>query len=216
MAISTVEDLLEKGRAARTAARVYWQGCLPRSRIRALHNIADALDRDQARVLAANGRDYQGAKADGLSEAMLDRLLLTPERLRGYGRTTFAPWLLSPTRWAKHWTRPPGPMVLVVGRRRVPLGVVGSIYESRPNVTVDISATVPQVGQCLSAPGRKRKSPLQYRARVSLIRQAIGDAGDACRRCPVRRQPRPVAGGLAMLEHEGDTSISWCHGEEPA
>ena len=69
MAASTVEDLLEMGRAARTAARKLAR-LSSQVKNQALHNIADALDHDQSRVLAANDQDYRGAKADGLSEAV--------------------------------------------------------------------------------------------------------------------------------------------------
>ena len=141
----------------------------------ALHNIADALDHDQALVLAANDQDYRGAKADGLNEAMLDRLLLTTERLAGMAndvRTVAA--LPDPVgETLDTTTRANG---LVVGKRRVPLGVVGSIYESRPNVTVDISVLCLKSGNaCLLRGGSE--SLHSNTALVSLIRGAIASAG---------------------------------------
>ncbi len=174
MATRTVEDLLEMGRAARTAARELAR-LSTQVKNQALHNIADALDHDQARVLAANAKDYRGAKADGLSEAMLDRLLLTPERLEGMaGDVRAVAALPDPVgETLDTTTRANG---LVVGKRRVPLGVVGSIYESRPNVTVDISVLCLKSGNaCLLRGGSE--SLHSNTALVSLIRGAIAGAG---------------------------------------
>ena len=174
MAASTVEDLLEMGRGARTAARKLAR-LSTQVKNQALHNVADALDHDQARVLAANDQDYRRAKADGLNEAMLDRLLLTPERLEG---------MASDVRSVAALPDPVGETLdtttrgngLVVGKRRVPLGVVASIYESRPNVTVDISVLCLKSGNaCLLRGGSE--SLHSNTALVSLIRRAIAGAG---------------------------------------
>ena len=174
MATRTVEDLLEMGRLAREAARTLAR-LSSRVKNQALHNIADALDHDQALVLAANRQDYQGAKADGLNEAMLDRLLLTPERLEGMAKDVRAVAALPDPvgETLDTTTRANG---LVVGKRRVPLGVVGSIYESRPNVTVDISVLCLKSGNaCLLRGGSE--SLHSNTALVSLIRGAIAGAG---------------------------------------
>ena len=174
MATRTVEDLMEMGRAARGAARMLAR-LSSRVKNQALHNIADALDHDQTGILAANDQDYRGAKADGLSEAMLDRLLLTPERLEGIaGDVRAVAALPDPVgETLDTTTRANG---LVVGKRRVPLGVVGSIYESRPNVTVDISVLCLKSGNaCLLRGGSE--SLYSNTALVSLIRRAIAGAG---------------------------------------
>ena len=77
MTTNTIEDLLELGQRARAASRVLAR--LPSGvKNRALHNMAQALDDRQDDVLAANREDYETSRADGLSEALLDRLLLTP------------------------------------------------------------------------------------------------------------------------------------------
>ena len=106
---------------------------------RALTAIACALRARAPELLAANLRDMEAARAKGLSAAMLDRLALDEKRVEAMARgvdeiaaladpigTTFA-----------HWTRPNG---LEISRVRVPLGVIGIIYESRPNVTCDAGA----------------------------------------------------------------------------
>ena len=174
MATKTVEDLLGKGRLARTAARTLAR-LSTQVKNRALLGIADALEADQAPVLAANDQDYQGARADGLNEALLDRLLLTPDRLQGMAGDVRAVAALSdPVGDTVGMTTLPNG--LVVGKRRVPLGVVGSIYESRPNVTVDISVLCLKSGNaCLLRGGKE--SLHSNTALVKLLRQAISDAG---------------------------------------
>src|SRR5690606_8976803 len=95
-------------------------------------------------VQAANERDMQAAEAKGLSSAMLDRLRLDRERIEGIARgledVAALPDPIGAT--IAEWTRPNG---LHISRVRVPLGVVGIIYESRPNVTADAG------GLCLKA-----------------------------------------------------------------
>ena len=174
MTTATIEDLMAKGRAARAAS-----GRLARLssdvKNRALLNIAAALESDQSAVLQANQADYQIAEAEGLSAPMLDRLLLNPERLQSIARDV---------RSVAALPDPVGETLdmitmsngLQVGKRRVPLGVVGSIYESRPNVTVDISALCLKSGNaCLLRGGKE--SLRSNSALVRLIQGAISDAG---------------------------------------
>jgi glutamate-5-semialdehyde dehydrogenase len=174
MTTATIEDLMAKGRAARAAS-----GRLARLssdvKNRALLKIAAALESDQSVVLQANQADYQIAEAEGLSAPMLDRLLLNPERLQSIARDV---------RSVAALPDPVGETLdmitmsngLQVGKRRVPLGVVGSIYESRPNVTVDISALCLKSGNaCLLRGGKE--SLRSNSALVRLIQGAISDAG---------------------------------------
>src|SRR5262245_1105778 len=102
----------------------------------ALAKIAVALRARQAELLAANAQDLEAARAKGLSGAMLDRLALDAGRIesmaRGVEEIAALPDPVGTT--IAHWTRPNG---LDISRVRVPLGVVGIIYESRPNVTCD-------------------------------------------------------------------------------
>src|SRR5215510_1791858 len=106
---------------------------------RALAGIAAALRARVPELLAANARDMEAARAKGLSGAMLDRLALDPKRIeamaRGVEDIAALPDPVGST--SAHWTRPNG---LDISRVRVPLGVVGIIYESRPNVTCDAGA----------------------------------------------------------------------------
>jgi len=105
----------------------------------ALLNIAEALSAREAEILAANDADYQAAQASGLSAAMLDRLKLTHERLQGMASDVRAVAAL-PDPVGELFDARTLPNGLQISKKRVPLGVIGAIYESRPNVTVDISA----------------------------------------------------------------------------
>jgi glutamate-5-semialdehyde dehydrogenase len=137
-------DMQALGRAARLAAHAL--ALAPRSaKDTALHAAAAALRDNAGGILAANAHDMAAASAKGLSGAMLDRLELTPARIEAMaqGLETIA-GLDDPvgTELAR-WTRPNG---LDIARVRVPLGVVGIIYESRPNVTADAGALCLKAG----------------------------------------------------------------------
>jgi glutamate-5-semialdehyde dehydrogenase len=105
----------------------------------ALARIAAALRASQAALLAANAQDMEAARAKGLSPAMLDRLALDAGRIEGMARgVEDIAALPDPIGTVSaQWTRPNG---LDIARVRVPLGVIGIIYESRPNVTCDAGA----------------------------------------------------------------------------
>jgi glutamate-5-semialdehyde dehydrogenase len=103
---------------------------------RALAGVAASLRARKAELLAANARDMEAARAKGLSGAMLDRLALDAERVEAMARGVEAIAALDDPvgTTVAQWTRPNG---LDIARVRVPLGVIGIIYESRPNVTCD-------------------------------------------------------------------------------
>jgi len=126
------------GQQARAAAAVLAR-VSPARKTRALHGIAAALRGHQNEILAANARDMEGARARHLSGALLDRLLLDPQRVeamaRGIEDVAALPDPIGDV--LADWTRPNG---LRIQRVRVPLGVIGIIYESRPNVTADAGA----------------------------------------------------------------------------
>jgi glutamate-5-semialdehyde dehydrogenase len=107
-----------------------------RTKNQALNAIADMILREQDKILAANQQDLAQAKANGLDSAMLDRLTLTEKSVHGMaeGLSQIAALAdpIGEIRDLKY--RPSG---IQVGKMRVPLGVIGIIYEARPNVTVD-------------------------------------------------------------------------------
>jgi glutamate-5-semialdehyde dehydrogenase len=171
---TTIDSLLAQGKAAREASRALSR--LPTDRKnKALEIIAASLMGSQEEILEANARDYESGRKAGLSEAMLDRLLLSPQRLEGMARDlgTVA-GLPDPVGevFDMH-TRPNG---LMIGRRRVPLGVIGAIYESRPNVTVDIAALCLKSGNaCILRGGSEAIH--SNRALAGLIRRSLEEAG---------------------------------------
>ena len=174
MTTKAVDQILAKGRAARDASRVLAR-LSSQVKNRALLNIAEALETGQDNVLEANEQDYRSAQNDGLNEAGLDRLLLTPDRLQAIAKDVRAVAAL-PDPVAETLDMTTLPNGLLVGKRRVPLGVVGSIYESRPNVTVDISVLCLKSGNaCLLRGGKE--SLRSNSALIELIRHGISEAG---------------------------------------
>lgn len=138
-ALAQIGELMEPlGRAAVTAARVLAQTDAA-TKNRALQVTATALRAHAAEILAANARDMSSARERGLSGALLDRLLLDPKRVEGMAQgIEDIIQLADPIGTViAEWTRPNG---MRIQRVRVPLGVVGIIFESRPNVTVDAGA----------------------------------------------------------------------------
>ncbi|WP_303746771.1 glutamate-5-semialdehyde dehydrogenase [Stenotrophomonas pigmentata] len=110
-----------------------------------LNSMANALETDAGSILAANARDLQAAREKGVGSAMLDRLALNPERLRGVAdalREVAA--LPDPVgEVTRDYDRPNG---IRVQKVRVPLGVIAMIYEARPNVTADAAALCIKAG----------------------------------------------------------------------
>ncbi|MEN0071672.1 MAG: aldehyde dehydrogenase family protein, partial [Propionicimonas sp.] len=129
------ETFFEQAVRARDAARVL--ATLTRAgKDAALHAMADALDAAQADLLEANAQDVATARAAGTTDALVDRLSLTPTRVAAMadGLRALA-GLPDPVGGVvRGWTNPNGVRIRQV---RVPLGVVGIIYEARPNVTAD-------------------------------------------------------------------------------
>ncbi len=123
------------GKAAREASRAMARADT-NTKDNALLAIADAIMRDKAKLLAANQQDLDTAKANGMEAAMLDRLTLTEKTIHtmaeGLRQIASLPDPIGEMSDFKY--RPSG---IQIGRMRVPLGVIGIIYEARPNVTVD-------------------------------------------------------------------------------
>ena len=135
--------MMEMGQAAKKAARVL--AAVPtQAKNRALIQAAAGLRRDSGVLLAANRQDVETGQKNGLPAAMLDRLTLTEARIdaiaKGVEIIADLPDPVGET--IAMWRRPNG---LEIGQVRVPLGVIGVIYESRPNVTADAA------GLCLKA-----------------------------------------------------------------
>ena len=174
MTTRTVDDLLSLGQAARSAARRVAR-LTSGVKNQTLNNLADLLESDADELLQANTEDCAEARANGLSEAMIDRLLLTPDRLRGTAsEQRKVASLPDPVGETLDMTNLPNGMT--IGRRRIPLGVIASIYESRPNVTVDIFGLCFKSGNACILRGGK-EALRSNTALVRLIRRSLADAG---------------------------------------
>ena len=142
---------------------------------KALLAISDALVAKEKDIISANSKDYAGGEKAGMSAAMLDRLLLNTERIKGIAadvRTVAA--LPDPVgEILEMRTLPNG---LQVGKKRVPLGVIGAIYESRPNVTADISVLCLKSGNAVILRGGK-ESINSNTALAKIIQDAAYKAG---------------------------------------
>ena len=161
------------GQRAKAAARRL--ATLPTAtKDRALHAIAAELRADQATILTANEQDVADAQRSGLSEALIDRLRLTPERLDAIAADVEHVTTLSDP-VGERFDERTLPNGLRVHRRRVPLGVIGVIYESRPNVTVDVAALCLKTGNAVILRGGK-ETVRSNGALVTAIRRALAAA----------------------------------------
>jgi glutamate-5-semialdehyde dehydrogenase len=173
--MQTVADELElKGRAARKAARELAK-LTSAVKDRALLNVADGLKSRREEILQANEKDCAAGREGGLSESLLDRLLLTLERLEGIANDVVQVAAL-PDPVAETVDMRVMPNGLQIGRRRVPLGVIGAIYESRPNVTIDITTLCLKAGNAVILRGGK-EAVHSNGALVALVRDSVAAAG---------------------------------------
>jgi len=144
----TPEALVERlARAGRAAQRVLARMNAP-AKAAALHAAAAALRADSAAVLAANALDLAAGEANGLTGAMLDRLRLDSERLAAIAEAVDNVADL-PDPVGEEISRSQRPNGLVLVRVRIPIGLIGIIYESRPNVTADAAALCVRSGNAV-------------------------------------------------------------------
>ncbi len=120
----------------------------------ALFRMADALNQNEATILEANREDLEHGRQTGLAESLLDRLLLNKQRIAALvqGCRQVASLVDPIGEVTKGWVMPNG---LRISQRRVPLGVVGMIYEARPNVTVDAASLCLKAGNAVILRGGK-------------------------------------------------------------
>lgn len=166
--------LIEMGqrakRAARTLARLTTE-----QKNAAIHCLADALIADQGAILAANAQDVEAGNANGLSASLVDRLMLNESRLAG---------IADSLRQVANLPDPVGevfdeatlPNGLHVRKQRVPLGVLGVIYEARPNVTVDVAGLALKSGNAVILRGGS-ETLHSNRALVASLQRALTQSG---------------------------------------
>ncbi len=162
------------GEAARAAAAVLASASSAQKNA-ALMAAAQAMRRRGREILAANAEDFESARSRGLSAALLDRLRLTEERIEAMSRgVEEVARLADPIGTiAAEWTRPNG---LVIQRVRVPLGVIGIVYESRPNVTADAGALCLKSGNAVILRGGS-ESARSSRAIHACLEEGLRAAG---------------------------------------
>lgn len=146
-----------------------------REKNRVLEKIADYLEAQSDEIILANEQDVLEARRNGLSEALLDRLALTTARLKA---------VADDVRQVCKLADPVGQVIdgglldsgLRIERRRVPLGVIGVIYEARPNVTVDVASLCLKTGNAAILRGGKETWRTNA-ATVKVIQQALEECG---------------------------------------
>lgn len=162
------------GRQARAASRLMAKADT-NAKNQALKAIASAIRREEAALLAANGEDLAAARAAGLASAMLDRLTLTPKTVAtmaaGLEQIAALPDPIGEMTDLRF--RPSG---IQVGHMRVPLGVIGIIYEARPNVTVDAAGLCIKSGNASILRGGS-EAIRSNRALAALVQEGLEAAG---------------------------------------
>ncbi|WEK31640.1 MAG: glutamate-5-semialdehyde dehydrogenase [Candidatus Pseudomonas phytovorans] len=174
MTESVLDYMTRLGRAAREASRVIGRASTAQKN-RALQAAAEALDGARAELTAANELDLAAGRANGLEPALLDRLALTPARIDG---------MITGLRQVASLPDPVGairdmsyrPSGIQVGKMRTPLGVIGIIYESRPNVTIDAASLCLKSGNATILRGGS-EAIHSNRAIATCIQRGLAAAG---------------------------------------
>jgi glutamate-5-semialdehyde dehydrogenase len=171
---SSTASIPDLGRRARRAARALATANRG-SKDQALHAMADALGKAEDPVLTANAADVAAAEQAGTAAGLVDRLRLTSNRIAGMieGLRSLAALPDPVGDVVRGWTNPNGVEVREV---RVPLGVVGIIYEARPNVTADAAGICLKSGNAVLLRGSSSAAQSNA-AIVAALRQGLGDAG---------------------------------------
>ena len=174
MTESVLDYMTRLGRAARDASRVIGRASTAQKN-RALLAAAAALDAARAELGAANELDLAAARANGLEPALVERLALTPERIDGMivglRQVAGLPDPIGAIRDMNY--RPSG---IQVGKMRVPLGVIGIIYESRPNVTIDAASLCLKSGNATILRGGS-EAIHSNRAIAACVQRGLHEAG---------------------------------------
>jgi len=198
-------DLIHMGQAARAASRQLAVLSTAKKNA-ALLAIADALETQAATVLAANAQDIAAGRAKGLSEALLDRLLLNEKRLAALADDTRRVATLPDPVGAEYDGRvlPNG---LRLCKRRIPIGVIGVIYEARPNVTIDIATLCLKTGNAAILRGGSETFHSNL-ALTQVIQDALARAGIAAAAVQTITEPdRALVTELLRLDKYVDMII---------
>jgi glutamate-5-semialdehyde dehydrogenase len=170
----------------------------------ALRAAAKALRADTAEILAANARDCEAGAARGLTPALLDRLRLDPARLAAIADSVDAVAVL-PDPVGEEIDRRTAPAGMTLRRVRVPIGVIGIIYESRPNVTIDAAALCVRSGNAVILRGGSEAMHSNRALHASFVRGLNGAGIGASAVQLVPTQDRDAVG--AMLAASGGIDL---------
>jgi len=173
---------------------------------RVLLRLADRLVDDGDAVLEANAMDVSAAESSGMDPAMLDRLLLTRERIESVAEDVRHVVTL-PDPIGEEFDARVLPNGLRISRRRVPLGVIGVVYESRPNVTVDVAVLCLKSGNPVILRGGK-EALCSNRALAEIVRAALIEEGAPVDAVQLVGDPdRAVVGELIRMQGEIDLVV---------
>ncbi|MCH2525286.1 MAG: glutamate-5-semialdehyde dehydrogenase [Dehalococcoidia bacterium] len=200
-----IDELKAKAMSARRAARNLAR--LPTdAKNKALNNIARCIQREETIILASNAEDIEAGKASGLSESMLDRLMLDSSRLASIAEDVKTVAGL-PDPIGESFDVSTLPNGLQIGRRRVPLGVIGAIYESRPNVTIDISVLCLKSGNSVILRGGS-ESIKSNKILAKVVRDAIDEVGlDMDSVQLIESTDRAIVGQMLSMKDDIDLMI---------
>ena len=202
---SLKEQALVLGRQAKAASRQL-APLSAAEKDRALNLMAEKLETQTAFLLDENNKDLEFAQRGGISGALLDRIALDPGRVRAMAKgMREVAALPDPVREiVKMWRRPNG---LQVGRMRIPLGVIGMIYEARPNVTADAAALCLKSGNAVILRGGS-EAHCSNQAIGEVLRQALAETAiPAAAIQVVQNKDRALVRELLQLEQYIDLVI---------
>ena len=205
MADSITTTITDMGKKAREASRMLL-GAESATKIAALMRLASLLEEKTEHLLTANKLDVDAAIANGLEKPKVDRLTLTPKIIAGMAAACreIAAEPDSIGALDRQWVQPNG---LLVGKMRVPLGVVAMIFESRPNVTIDASALCLKSGNAVILRGGSEALESNMFL-MKIVQQALVETGlprDAAQLVPMR--DREAVTALCRLDAYVDVMI---------
>ena len=166
--------LVELGKKAREASR-QMANAGTKVKDAALSNLADLIEQEREAILAANSADVAAAQKSGMNAALIDRLILTEKRLQGLS-SDLRRLVELPDPVGESFDRSVLPNGMELCKCRVPLGVIGVIYESRPNVTIDVTGLAVKTGNAAILRGGKEVIH-SNRILVDLARKALAQSG---------------------------------------
>lgn len=164
----------EMGLRAKEAAKAL-RTIDPETKTRALNMMADAIQDHADEIIKENAIDLEEAEKNGMAKAMMDRLLLTPERIKGMADALrdVAAWPDPVGKVIEDYERPNG---LRIRKVSIPLGVIGIIFESRPNVTSDCAGLCIRAGNCVILRGG-HEAFKSNNVITNIMRAALAEAG---------------------------------------